>query len=195
MKNTKQNNVIANMVQSVVGSSLSSIELVELGCSIATARFDVVKASEKYDDLAKTARASGLKLVDTRKTKDVAPELIAQTKAFKGGFIDTLKAQGLTDRVAQNYYQELVPCINEGKVFSTNTSKQNAKGKGKGQKSKGSNDDATKMVSALKNVWILSDVAPDALSYIEGKVEEGMTLVDAIQDYLEEQGIELAVAE
>lgn len=187
MKSAKQN-PMAQMVQSIVGSSLSDIELVELGSSIASARFDVVTASEQYDSLAKSARESGLKLVDTRKTKGVAPELIAQTKAFKGGFIDTLVAKGLGAKTAQNYFQELVPCINEGKTFSTNTSKQNnAKGKGKGQKA-GDKTDTDKMVSALLNVWKLSDVASDSIAQIESSLDNGMGLVDAIADYLKSQG-------
>lgn len=189
----KKSNVVANMVKSVIGSSLSNPEILNLGCDIAKARFGVVKASELYDDLAKKARDSGLRLVDTRKTKGVAPELIEQTKLFKEGFTDTLKAQGLSDKVAQNYYQELVPCINEGKAFSTNTS---VTGKGKGGKSnkgKGGNTDAQKMESALLNVWKLSDVAPDALSTIEGSIDNGMSLIDAITDYLVKQGHDLAV--
>jgi hypothetical protein len=196
MPKSKQTNAIQQMAKDVVGSSLSTIELVELGASLASARFDVVTASEQYDSLAKSARESGLKLVDTRKTKGVAPEHIEQTKAFKAGFIDTLVSKGLTAKTAQNYYQELVPCINEGKVFSTNTSKQNsAKGKGKGsQKGKGSTD-SEKMVSAWLNVWKLSDVAPESLAFIESKVEDGMSLVDAIADYLKSEGQNLASEE
>ena len=193
MPKSKQTNAIQQMAQDVVGSSLSTMELVELGASLASARFDALTASEQYDSLAKSARESGLKLVDTRKTKGVAPELISQTKSFKGGFIDTLVAKGLTAKTAQNYYQELVPCINEGKTFSTNTSKQNsAKGKGKGsQKGKGSTD-AEKMVSAWLNVWKLSDVAPESFAYIESKLDDGMSLVDALTDYLKSEGQNLA---
>ena len=185
-----------NVAQTLVGSSLSNMELVELGASLASARFDALTASEQYDSLAKSARESGLKLVDTRKTKGVAPEHVEQTKAFKAGFIDTLVSKGLQAKTAQNYYQELVPCINEGKVFSTNTSKQNsAKGKGKGsQKGKGSTD-SEKMVSAWLNVWKLSDVAPESFAYIEGKVEDGMSLVDALTDYLKSEGQNLASEE
>ena len=185
-----------NVAQTLVGSSLSNMELVELGASLASARFDALTASEQYDTLAKSARESGLKLVDTRKTKGVAPEHIEQTKAFKAGFIDTLVSKGLTAKTAQNYYQELVPCINEGKVFSTNTSKQNsAKGKGKGsQKGKGSTD-SEKMVSAWLNVWKLSDVAPESFAYIEGKLDNGMSLIDALTDYLKSEGQNLASEE
>jgi hypothetical protein len=196
MPKAKQINAIEQMAKDVVGSSLSNIELVELGASLASARFDVVTASEQYDALAKSARESGLKLVDTRKTKGVAPEHVEQTKLFKGGFIDTLVAKGLKAKTAQNYYQELVPCINEGKVFSTNTSKQNsAKGKGgKNQKGKGSTD-AEKMVSAWLNVWKLSDVAPDSLAFIESKLDNGMSLIDAITDYLKSEGQPIATEE
>lgn len=193
MTKSNKSNVVNSMVQAVIGSSLSNLEIVELGASLASARFDIVSASDRYDTLAKQARDSGLKLVDTRKTKGVAPELIAQTKAFKGGFIDTLVKNGLKERVAQNYYQELVPCINEGKTFSTNSSEHNNKGKGKGQKSKGGKNqtDTEKMVSALKNVWVLSDVAPEGLTYIEGKIDDGMSLIDAIADYLKSAGLNL----
>ena len=187
-----------NVAQTLVGSSLSDMELVELGASLASARFDELTASEQYNTLAKSARESGLKLIDTRKTKGVAPELISQTKSFKGGFIDTLVSKGLTAKTAQNYYQELVPCINEGKTFSTNTSKQNsAKGKGKGkgsQKGKGSTD-SEKMVSAWLNVWKLSDVAPESFAYIEGKLDNGMSLIDALTDYLKSEGQNLASEE
>jgi hypothetical protein len=196
MPKAKTNTVMNNVAQTLVGSSLSNMELVELGASLASARFDALTASEQYDSLAKSARESGLKLVDTRKTKGVAPEHVEQTKAFKAGFIDTLVSKGLQAKTAQNYYQELVPCINEGKVFSTNTSKQNsAKGKGKGsQKGKGSTD-SEKMVSAWLNVWKLSDVAPESFAYIEGKVEDGMSLVDALTDYLKSEGQNLASEE
>lgn len=189
---------MAQMVQSIVGSSLSSIELVELGSDLASARFNVATASEQYDKLAKSARESGLKLVDTRKTKGVEPALIEQTKAFKGGFIDTLVSKGLGAKTAQNYFQELVPCINEGKVFSTNTSKQNNAKGGKGgkgsQKGKGSTD-TEKMVSALLNVWKLSDVASDSIAKIESNLDNGMGLVDAIADYLKSEGQNIATEE
>jgi hypothetical protein len=192
MPKAKQTNAIEQMAKAVIGSSLSNIELVELGCSLASARFDVVTASEQYDSLAKSARESGLKLVDTRKTKGVAPEHVEQTKAFKGGFIDTLVAKGLKAKTAQNYYQELVPCINEGKVFSTNTSKQNSAKGGKGsQKGKGATD-TDKMVSALLNVWKLSDVASDSIAKIESSLDNGMGLVDAIADYLKSEGQNIA---
>ena len=192
MPKANKNTVVDSMVKAVVGCSLDNLEIVELGASLANARFGVVSASEQYDTLAKQARDSGLVLVDTRKTKGVAPELIAQTKAFKGGFTDTLKAKGLSDKVAQNYYQELVPCINEGKKFSTNTSKQNSSKGGKGsQKGKGSTD-TEKMVSAWLNVWKLSDVAPESLAYIESKIDDGMSLIDAITDYLKSEGQNIA---
>ena len=200
MPKAKQTNAIEQMAKDVVGSSLSDMELVELGASLASARFDELTASEQYNTLAKSARESGLKLIDTRKTKGVAPELISQTKSFKGGFIDTLVSKGLTAKTAQKYYQELVPCINEGKTFSTNTSKQNsAKGKGKGkgkgsQKGKGSTD-SEKMVSAWLNVWKLSDVAPESFAYIESKLDDGMSLVDALTDYLKSEGQNLASEE
>lgn len=187
----KAKNAVEKMVQDVIGSSLDNLEIVQLGSDLANARFGISTAQEQYNDLAKQARESGLKLVDTRKTKGVAPELIAQTKAFKGGFTDTLKAKGLSDKVAQNYYQELVPCINEGKAFSTNSSRDKAKG-GKGsQKGKGSTD-TEKMVSAWLNVWKLSDVAPESLAFIEDKVENGMSLIDAITDYLKSEGQNIA---
>lgn len=191
MPKAKSNNVMNNVAQTLIGSSLSNIELVELGASLASARFDVVTASEQYDTLAKSARESGLKLVDTRKTKGVAPEHVEQTKLFKGGFIDTLVAKGLGAKTAQNYYQELVPCINEGKVFSTNTSKQNSAKGSKGQKGKGSTD-TEKMVSALLNVWKLSDVASDSIAKIESSLDNGMSLVDAIADYLKSEGQNIA---
>ena len=189
----KAKNAVEKMVQDVIGSSLDNLEIVQLGADLANARFGIVKASDQYDALAKKARESGLRLVDTRKTKGVAPELIAQTKAFKGGFTDTLKANGLSDKVAQNYYQELVPCINEGKVFSTNTSvtgKGSKGGKGS-QKGKGSTD-TEKMVSAWLNVWKLSDVAPESLAFIESKIDDGMSLIDAITDYLKSEGQNIA---
>ena len=191
MPKANKNTVVDSMVKSVVGCSLDNLEIVELGANLANARFGVVSASEQYDTLAKHARDSGLVLVDTRKTKGVAPELIAQTKAFKGGFIDTLVAKGLSAKVAQNYYQELVPAINEGKAFSTNTSRDKAKsGKGS-QKGKGSTD-TEKMVSAWLNVWKLSDVAPESLAYIESKIDDGMSLIDAITDYLKSEGQNIA---
>ena len=190
MTKAKQN-PIANMAQTIIGSSLDNLEIVQLGSDLANARFGISTAQEQYDSLAKQARDSGLKLVDTRKTKGIAPELIAQTKAFKGGFIDTLVAKGLSAKVAQNYYQELVPAINEGKAFSTNTSRDKAKG-GKGsQKGKGSTD-TEKMVSAWLNVWKLSDVAPESLAYIESKIDDGMSLIDAITDYLKSEGQNIA---
>lgn len=198
MPKAKQTNAIEQMAKDVVGSSLSNIELVELGASLASARFDVVTASEQYDTLAKSARESGLKLVDTRKTKGITAKAIEQTKVFKGGFIDTLVAKGLGAKTAQNYYQELVPCINEGKVFSTNTSKQNNAKGGKGgkgsQKGKGSTD-TEKMVSALLNVWKLSDVASDSIAKIESSLDNGMGLVDAIADYLKSEGQNIATEE
>ena len=98
--------------------------------------------------------------------------------------------------VAQNYFEIVAKGIREDKPI-TSTNPSMAKGKGNAQKSKGGKpaDDNAKMTGAILNVWKLSDVAPEALTTIEASIDNGMSLIEAITDYLKLEGVDLTSGE
>ena len=102
----------------------------------------------------------------------------ATGKALSSGYIDTM-------------YQVFFNAVNTGKpIEDLNANRAKAKAEGKGKANK-ANDDNAKMVSALLNVWKLSDVASDAIDFIQDKLDDGFSLIQSIEDYLKSEGIEM----
>ena len=198
--NAKTKNPIANMAETLANPkapskgkapkavSLTDLEILDL---IADSGKDVLKYSEA-ESVRESALESlnkhmaclhngGVRFEDGRK-KDNA------TAVAKKALFDSLgdKKQSYKQDIWELFFKG----VNTGKALTTLNKTRNAKG-GKGQKSKGGSDDSTKMISALKNVWILSDVASEALETIEASMDNGMTLIQAIEDYLKLQGEDL----
>jgi len=90
-------------------------------------------------------------------------------------------------KTCMNYVTSFVKSVNEGTAFSLSDSKGTAKSKGKGKASEAPSD-IEKMVTALLNVWKLSDVASDVLVQIETVMADGTPLIDAISDVLKYHG-------
>lgn len=95
-------------------------------------------------------------------------------------------------KTRDNYVTAIVDAVNNGTEFSFSASKGKAsKGKGKGGKANESASDVEKMISALLNVWKMSDVAADVLVQIETAMADGTPLIDAISDVLKFHGEDL----
>ena len=200
MKTTKQNS-IANMAETLVKPKqtkpskspvvISDIQIVEMATNLGNAYLGFISASESLNTIVQSVIKTGFKPVDLRKAKKESVEF-KQTKIFKASFLDTLTGK-VAVRTAQDYY-ELVAKAITGEKEITSTNPRSKASKGNAQKSKGDsgNDDNTKMVSALLNVWKLSDVATESLTKIESSIDNGMSLIEAITDYLELEGIDLS---
>lgn len=170
---------------------IPDFQLVELGAEIGGAYLGFISASEALESVRIKIVKTGFKPIDLRKAKS-DPEGARQTKIFKGAFIDSVIASGKKPAVAQNYFEIVAKGLTSDKpITSTNPSMAKGKAKSDTQKSKGGEDNTAKMVGALLNVWKLSDVATESLTYVEGKIDDGMTLIEAIADYLESEGVDL----
>jgi len=192
---------IANMVDTLANPkgktdkkpvAIPDIQIIEMASSVAEAYTGFMSASDSLNAVVQSIVKTGFKPVDLRKAKKDSIEY-KQTTQFKSTFIDTVMAKGITKRTAGDYY-ELVAKAIKGDKEITSTNPRSGKGKGKpaSQKSTGGNDDNAKMVSALLNVWKLSDVATESLTKIESSIDNGMSLIEAITDYLESEGIDLS---
>jgi hypothetical protein len=139
------------------------------------------------------AKAKFVKL--SEKSKKDTPEFIFTDKA-KTMFTDSMSKQvspitgkAYSKGVIDNLWKTFFNAVNSGKAITDTNS-----GRKKGSKA---NDDKTAeqlskdMDKALTQVWSLSDVAPDAIAYIEKQLDN-MSLTDAIADYLTSKGIALA---
>ena len=173
-------------------ASIPESQLVELGSELGLAYLGVTTASEALKAKVEEARKIGFKPIDLRKAKS-DPEGAKATKVFKGAFIDSITANSkITARTAGDYYELVATSIKTGKDITTTNPR---KAKGNAQKSNGGASDDAKMTGALLNVWKLSDVASEALERIEASIDEGMTLIEAIENELKLQGEDLTTAE
>ena len=121
---------------------------------------------DKVTQLVRTAFYDGFKAKTNPVTK----------KPYATGYVDT-------------QYQVFFEAVNSGKPIN-DLNANRAKGKANGKPAK-ANDDNAKMNSALKNVWVLSSVATSAIDFIQDKLDDGFSLVQSIEDYLESEGIEI----
>jgi hypothetical protein len=146
----------------------------------------IQKASlESLNNHIACLHTGGVRFADGRK-KDPA------TATAKQALFDSLGDKKATYK--QDIWEMFFKAVNTGKALTTLNKKRNAEksddAKG-AKKSKGGNDDDAKMTGALLNVWKLSDVASDALTKIESSIDDGMSLIDAIADYLKSEGVDI----
>jgi hypothetical protein len=188
-------NPIANMAKTLATpkgkadkkpASIPESQLVEFGVSLGNAYLGFTTASESLNAVVQSVVKTGFKPIDLRKAK-TNPEGAKATKIFKQSFLDTLAGK-VSARTAGDYYELVAKAITSGKDITTTNPR---KGNAKGQKSKGGASDSAKMISALLNVWKLSDVASESLKKIEASIDDGMTLIEAIEDYLKSEGQDL----
>ena len=171
-------------------ATIPEAQLVEMGASLGNAYLGFATASESLNAIVESVIKTGFKPIDLRKAKS-NPEGAKATKIFKQSFLDTLNGK-VSARTAQDYFELVAKAITSGKGITTTNPR--AKG-GKGQKSKGGQDDSAKMISALLNVWKLSDVASEILLKVESNMDNGMDIQQAIEDVLKSEGIDLASEE
>lgn len=194
---TSKNNAIANIAKTLVNPkgkadkkpvAIPESQLVEFGVSLGNAYLGMMTASESLNVIVQDVIKTGFKPIDLRKAK-TNPEGAKATKIFKQSFLDTLAGK-VSARTAQDYFELVSKAIVSGKdITTTNPRKGNAKGKA--GKASGASDSA-KMVSALLNVWKLSDVASEILLKVESNMDNGMDIQMAIEDVLKSEGIDLA---
>ena len=196
---TSKNNAIANIAKTLATpkgkadkkpASIPESQLVEFGVSLGNAYLGFTTASESLNAVVQSVIKTGFKPIDLRKAK-TNPEGAKATKIFKQSFLDTLNGK-VSARTAQDYFELVSKAIVSGKDITTTNPR---KGNAKGQKSKGGQNDSAKMISALLNVWKLSDVASESLEKIEASIDNGMALIEAIEDYLKLEGQDLTSGE
>jgi hypothetical protein len=147
----------------------------------------------KMTDSAKALHLGGVRLLKASTAegkKDKTTQLVR--KAFFDGFegkVSPVTGKAYAKGYIDTQYQVFFEAVNSGKpITDLNADRAKAKA-GKPAKA---NDDNAKMISALKNVWVLSSVATGAVDFIQDKLDDGFSLIQSIEDYLQSEGIEIA---
>ncbi len=147
----------------------------------------------KMTDSAKALHLGGVRLLKASTAegkKDKTTQLVR--KAFFDGFegkVSPVTGKAYAKGYIDTQYQVFFEAVNSGKpITDLNADRAKAKA-GKPAKA---NDDNAKMISALKNVWVLSGVATSAVDFIQDKLDDGFSLIQSIEDYLQSEGIEIA---
>lgn len=165
-------------------NATKTLDFISIAKSTAAAIHAGVTAIDVVNTQAQTLREAGFKFGKSIKTC-----------TYRKNLDDAMSAlwKGKAKKTYANYVTSFVAAVNDGAEFSLSSSKSSTKGKGKGKGTKASDKSATdKMLSALLNVWKLSDVAEDVLVQIETAMADGSTLADALEYVLEANGIELS---
>lgn len=164
-------------------NATKTLDFIAIAKSTAAAIHAGITAVDTVNTQAKTLREAGFTFGKSIKTC-----------VYRRNLDDAMSAlwKGKAKKTYANYVTSFVSAVNDGTEFSLSSSKTSTKGKGKGKgtKSNGTSD-VEKMISALLNVWKLSDVADDLLIQVETAMADGSTLADAIEYVLEANGEEL----
>ena len=160
--------------------AIQTIDTISLFKGIATAHNSGLTALDVIKGHIETLRKGEIKMGKSIKTCEYRRQC---ADAYASTFTKTAK------KTRDNYVTAVVDAVNNGAEFSFSASK----GKANGAKSTkgGETTGFEKMLSALLNVWKLSDVGDDLLIQIETALADDMTLADAIEYVLEASGIEL----
>ena len=190
-----------NGIDSVVNGSKGSVvlgdsvllESVSGYCSGVVARESSLAVMNKALEPFHKAKAKFVKL--SQKSKKDTPEFIFTDKA-KTMFTDSMKKQkspitgkAYSEGAVNNLWKTFFTAVNSGKPI-TDTNSARKKGS-KANQDKTAEQLGKDMDKALTQVWSLSDACPDAITYIQAKLDS-MDLVDAIADYLASKGVPLA---
>ena len=161
-----------------MSNATKTVDFVSVVKSAAAAIHAGVSSVEVVNTQAKTLREAGLKFGKSIKTC-----------TYRRGLDDAMAAlwKGKAKKTYANYVTSFVAAVNDGTEFSLSSSKGSTKGKGKGTKA-GDKSATDKMLSALLNVWKLSEVGEDVLVQVETALADGSTLADAIEYVLESNG-------
>lgn len=164
-----------------MATSTKTLDFIAIAKSTAAAIHAGITAVDTVNTQAKTLREAGFTFGKSIKTC-----------VYRRNLDDAMCAlwKGKAKKTYANYVTSFVAAVNDGTEFSLSSSKSSTKGKGKGTKA--SDKSATdKMLSALLNVWKLSEVAEDVLVQIETAMADGSTLADALEYVLEANAIVL----
>jgi hypothetical protein len=194
---TKKQNGIDSVVNGSKGSIVLGdsvlLESVSGYCSGVVARESSLAVMNKALEPFHKAKAKFVKL--SQKSKKDTPEFIFTDKA-KTMFTDSMKKQkspitgkAYSEGAVNNLWKTFFTAVNSGKPI-TDTNSARKKGS-KASEDKTAEQLAKDMDKALTQVWSLSDACPDAITYIQAKLDS-MDLVDAIADYLASKGVPLA---
>lgn len=164
-----------------MSTSTKTLDTLAIFKGIATAHNSGLTALDVIKGHIETLRAGSIKMGKSVKTCQYRVQCV---DAYAQAFPKTAK------KTRDNYVTAVVDAVNNGTEFSFSASKGKAKG-AKGTKA-GDKSPADKMMSALLNVWKLSDVAEECLIAIETAMADGSSLADALEYVLESNGIELS---
>lgn len=161
-------------------TSTKTLDTIALFNGVALSIYNGLNAIDNVNGSAVTLREAGIKFGKSKKTCQ-----------YRVQFADAMKSafKGRAEKTYANYMTAFVASVNDGVAFSLSSSKTSTKGKGT---KAGDKSHADKMLSALLNVWKLSDVAEDVLIQIETAMADGSSLADALEYVLESNGIELS---
>jgi len=163
-----------------MANAIKTLDTIALFKGIATAHNAGLTALDVIKGHIETLRKGEITMGKSIKTCEYRRQC---ADAYAISFPKTAK------KTRDNYVTAVVDAVNNGAEFSFSASKGKAKGAKGAKAGETSNDE--KMLSALLNVWKLSDVAEDILVQIETALADDMTLADALEYVLEANGKEL----
>ena len=163
-----------------MANAIKTLDTIALFKGIATAHNAGLTALDVIKGHIETLRKGEITMGKSVKTCEYRRQCV---DAYAISFPKTAK------KTRDNYVTAVVDAVNNGTEFSFSASKGKANG-AKGTKGTEKSSDE-KMLSALLNVWTLSNVADDLLIQIETALADDMTLADAIEYVLEANGKEL----
>ena len=164
-------------------NATKTLDTIALFKGIATAHNSGLSALDVIKGHIETLRKGSITMGKSIKTCEYRRQC---ADAYAVSFVKTAK------KTRDNYVTAVVDAVNNGTEFSFSASKGKANGT-KGTKGTKANDKSAtdKMLSALLNVWKLSEVAEDVLVQIETAMADGSTLADALEYVLEANAIVL----
>ena len=169
--------------ETLMTNATKTLDTIAIFKGIATAHNSGLTALDVIKGHIETLRKGEIKMGKSIKTCEYRRQC---ADAYAVSFVKTAK------KTRDNYVTAVVDAVNNGAEFSFSASKGKANGaKGaKGAKA-GDKSASDKMMSALLNVWKLSDVAEDVLIQVETALADGSSLADALEYVLESNGVKL----
>lgn len=166
-----------------MSNATKTLDFIAIAKSTAAAIHAGITAVDTVNTQAKTLREAGFTFGKSIKTC-----------VYRRNLDDAMCAlwKGKAKKTYANYVTSFVAAVNDGTEFSLSSSKSSTKGTKGAKGTKASDKSATdKMLSALLNVWKLSEVAEDVLIQVETALADGSSLADALEYVLEANAIVL----
>jgi hypothetical protein len=178
----------------------TSKPVVSFGIERTNALFvDYVKAHVSADNAISSCNVVIQQFIDSgvtfvklsQKSLKETPEYKFTESCKANLFNEFKKVKAYPEGTLENYWKAFSNAVNDKTLLLGLNVFRNKKPKGKDSKDKTQEQLDRDMTKALTEIWSLSDVSTKAIKYIESKQESGLTLIEAITDFLKSDGVVL----